>query len=92
MANMRKLVGQVTEDEKNEIKTLFGRQNGLNELAKVLTPDNPELYEKLVSDMGETRINFDRWWDTMSQKYQWESIDTGHWVIDFDTCKIYLEN
>ena len=43
---MKKLVGQVTPEEKNEIQTLFERRNGLNELAKILTADNSDLYEK----------------------------------------------
>lgn len=30
---MRKLVGNVTAEEKNEILSLFERRNGLNELA-----------------------------------------------------------
>ena len=41
---MRKLVGNVTEEEKNEILSLYERSNGLNELAKILTADNNELY------------------------------------------------
>ena len=41
----RKLVGQVTPEEKNEIQSLFERRNGLNELAKVLTADNAETRE-----------------------------------------------
>ena len=45
---MKKKVGQVTPEEKNEIQQLFERRNGLNELAKILTADNTELYEKLV--------------------------------------------
>ena len=51
-----KVVGKVTEEEKGEIQQLFERRNGLNELAKILTADNTELYEKLVSDLGETGI------------------------------------
>ena len=51
---IRKLVGQVTPEERTEIQTLFERRNGLNELAKILTADNAELYEKLVKDLGET--------------------------------------
>ena len=51
---MKKKVGQVTPEEKNEIQSLFERRNGLNELAKILNADNTELYEKLVKDMGET--------------------------------------
>ncbi len=45
---VKKLVGQVTTEEKNEIQALFERRNGLNELAKIVTDDNHEFYEKLV--------------------------------------------
>lgn len=86
----KKLVGQVTVEEKEEIQTLFERRNGLNELAKILTADNGELYEKLVKDMGETGSKFQSWWDRMSQKYNWESAENGHWEINFDTCEIFL--
>ena len=86
----RRLVGQVTPEERNEIQTLFERRNGLNELAKILTSDNAELYEKLVKDMGETSTKFQNWWNRMSQKYQWESSENGNWEINFDTCEIFL--
>lgn len=86
----KKLVGQVTPEEKNEILTLFERRNGLNELAKILTADNVELYEKLVKDLGETGTKFQQWWDRMAEKYQWESAENGNWEINFDNCEIYL--
>ena len=86
----KKVVGQVTVEEKNEIQTLFEGRNGLNELAKIVTADNTELYEKLVKDMGETSSKFQSWWDTMAQKYQWESAENGNWEINFETCEIYL--
>lgn len=87
---MKKLVGQVTPEEKNEIQQLFERKNGLNELAKILTADNSELYEKLVKDMGETGTKFQKWWDRMSAKYQWESAENGNWKINFETNEIFL--
>ena len=87
---MKKLVGQVTTEEKNEIQQLFERRNGLNELAKILNADNVELYEKLVKDMGETGTKFQGWWDRMAQKYQWESAENGNWEINFETNDIYL--
>ena len=87
---MKKLVGQVTPEEKNEIQTLFERRNGLNELAKILTAYNTDLYEKLVKDLGETGSKFQNWWDTMAQKYQWESAENGNWEINFETCEIFL--
>ncbi len=86
----KKLVGQVTPEEKNEILTLFERRNGLNELAKILTADNVELYEKLVKDLGETETKFQNWWNCMADKYQWESAEKGNWEINFDTCEIFL--
>lgn len=87
---MKKLIGKVTEEERNEIQTFFERRNGLNELAKILTVDNTELYEKLVKDMSETERNFQSWWDKMADKYQWESVDGGSWEINFDNCNIML--
>lgn len=86
----KKLVGQVTEDENNEILTIFERRNGLNELAQILTPEKQELYEKLVNDLGETGTKFQKWWDTMARKYNWESAENGNWEINFDTCEIFL--
>ena len=86
----KKLVGLVTPEEKNEILTLFERRNGLNELAKILTADNAELYEKLVKDLGDTGTKFHDWWNRMEEKYQWESAEDGNWEINFDTCEIYL--
>ena len=87
---MKKLVGQVTPEERNEIQTLFERRNGLNELAKILTADNAELYDKLVKDLGETSTKFQNWWDRMADKFQWESFEGGNWEINFDTCEIFL--
>ena len=78
---IRKVVGQVTIEERNEIQQLFERRNGLNELAKILTADN---------HMGETGTKFQSWWDRMGEKYQWESIEGGNWEINFETCEIYL--
>ena len=40
--------------------------------------------------MGQTSTKFQQWWDSMSQKYDWESTDGGNWEIDFETCDIYL--
>ena len=87
---MKKVVGNVSESEKKEIQILFERRNGLNELANILTADNEELYERLVKDLGETSVKFQKWWNRMGEKYQWESIDGHQWQIDFETCGIWL--
>lgn len=87
---MKKQIGKVSLEEKEEILSLFERRNGLNELSKIVTADNVDLYEKLVKDLGETSRKFQDWWNRMGNKYQWESVEGGNWEIDFDTCEIYL--
>lgn len=85
-----KLVGSVTSEEKVFIQQLFERKNGLNELAKIITSENNELYEKVVKDLGETSSKFQKWWDDMNAKYSWQSEQNGHWKIDFESNNIYL--
>lgn len=85
-----KLVGSVTSEEKVFIQQLFERKNGLNELAKIITSENNELYEKVVKDLGETSSKFQKWWDDMNAKYSWQSEQNGHWEIDFESNNIYL--
>lgn len=87
---VKKKIGQVTPEERDEIRTLFERRNGLNELAKIVTADNAELYERLVADMGTTATRFQQWWDECARHYNWESRNGAHWEINFDTCDIYL--
>lgn len=86
----KKVIGHVTEEEKNTIQKLHERRNGLNELAKILQADNVELYERLVKDLGDTGTKFQKWWDDMSAKYQWESAEDGSWEINFQTNEILL--
>lgn len=87
---MKKIIGKVTEDEKNQIQVLFERRNGLNELAKIVSADNELLYEKLVKDLGETNTKFHDWWSRMADQYHWETSDNATWEIDFVTNEIYL--
>ena len=87
---IKQTVGQVTPEERDEIQRLFERRNGLNELSKIVTADNEELYEKLVKDLGKTGTDFQNWWDRMASKYEWRGEDGGHCEINFDTCEILL--
>lgn len=87
---MKTLIGKVTPEERNEIQALFERKNGLAELAQIISTSNNELYERVVKDMGETSTKFQRWWDSMALKYNWESLPGGHWEIDFETGSVYL--
>ena len=86
----KKKVGIVTADERDEIQKLLRRHSGLADLAKIVTADNDELYEKVVNDLGDTNTRFQDWWNKKGEKYNWESAENGRWQINFDTCEIYL--
>ena len=86
----KKKVGVVTAEERDEIQKLFRRHSGLADLAKIVTADNDELYEKVVNDLGDTNTRFQDWWNKKGEKYNWESAENGRWQINFDTCEIYL--
>ena len=86
----KKKVGIVTEEERDEIQKLFRRHSGLVDLAKIVTADNAELYEKVVNDLGDTNTIFQDWWNKKGEKYNWESAENGRWQINFDTCEIFL--
>lgn len=87
---MKKLVGKVTEDERNEIRGLYGRKNGLNDIIKIVAADNDAIYQKIVADIADTTLKFQQWWNRMYEKYNWENVEGGNWEIDFETCEIYL--
>lgn len=93
---MRKELGRITPEERDEIRTLFERKSGLVELARALagmTRQDLEasgLYEKLAQDIGRATIQFQGWFDRTSRKYGWENLPGHRWEVDFDACTVYL--
>lgn len=92
-----KIVGTITEEEKIYIERLFERKRGLSELLYSITDNsllNNELkdtvYQKLVEDMGKTQILYDKWWNDMQDKYQWEGVEGGSFQIDFSNNNVLL--
>ena len=59
----KKIVGIVTAEERDEIQKLFRRRSGLADIAKIITAENVELYEKVVNDLGDTNTKFQDWWN-----------------------------
>ena len=86
----KKLVGKVTLEERDTIKLLYEKKNGLIELAKCLNESNMSLYDKITKDLGSVTIEFNNWWSEKCDKYSWENILGYHWEINFDTCEIFL--
>ena len=91
-----KMVGKVSEHEKDGIMSLFERMHGIEELQNTfdndfLSPEQKvEMQLKMDTEYKKASIDSQNWWDTMYEKYKWKSIDGHIWNIDFNTCEIYL--
>ncbi len=93
---LKEKVGTVVEEEKDCVLKLYERKLALDEL--MLSLNNPsftkdardELYEKIVADVGQTKLKMQNWWNDMHKKYQWKGIEGGNWNIDFQTNEIFL--
>jgi CXXX repeat modification system protein len=94
--SMRRELGKITPQERDEIKVLFERKNGLVELAKALAGmsrqelDASGLYDKVTQDIGRASTQFQAWFDRTSRTYGWENRPGHRWEVDFDTCTVYL--
>ena len=86
---MKKVVGIVTEEEKNVIKKLNTHKNSLEELLLIL-PKDDDLYKVALNDMNETTQKYHEWWNQNYDKYHWEKGE-GDWKILFDSNEIIIE-
>ncbi|MBQ8152296.1 MAG: CXXX repeat peptide modification system protein [Prevotella sp.] len=86
---MKKIVGQVTENEKRDILKINNHKNSLEELLLIL-PEKSDLYLQALSDLNKTKKMYQEWWDTYYAKYQWEKGER-EWSIIFDTNEIVID-
>jgi len=86
---MKKVVGQVTENEKKSIQKINNHKNSLEELLQILS-ENSNLYRQALSDLNKTKQMYQEWWDTHYAKYQWEKGER-EWSIIFDTNEIVID-
>ena len=82
---MEKIIGKVVDDEKKVIEDLYEKKIALENIIKIIEPNNESLYNKVVFDYGITLKEFEEWWANMSKKYNWEGVN---WRIDFQTNEI----
>lgn len=100
---MKKIVGKVTEDEKNELVMLFEQHQLLSNMVTLinnpystskeedrLTDEERDiLYEKLIGNIEKSKLSFDCWWYERSKKYQWPKLENTILKIDFQTNEVY---
>lgn len=89
-------VGDVILKEKEDILQLYERIVALQELLIALDSQSytnevkNELYNRIIADLGKTQTAYEKWWSDMSNKYQWKMVKEGKWIIDFNTCEVFV--
>lgn len=86
---MKKVVGKVTDDEKTAIMKINSHKNSLEELLRILSPDD-DIYEKAKTDFNNTILKYQDWWNNSYAKYHWEK-GTNDWSIIFETNEIIID-
>lgn len=87
---MEKVIFELSDNELAEIRNLYEKKTALENLVKIVEPANEELYTRITSDYTKVLSLFQKWWEDMSKKYQWEHSESGHWTVNFDTKEIIL--
>lgn len=86
---MREIIGEVTLKEKNEIQNLKEHIDGLRELLKSILLDDTELYNKILTEIDITYVQYQKWWRSMALKYEWDLRTGMNYEIEYNTCIIY---
>lgn len=84
---MKKIIGQVTYEEKEQIRILFEKRVALENLLLI---DAKEVQNKIMMDLHQINNKMQNWWNQMGLKYQWPGEENAHWEIDFNTKEIVL--
>ena len=82
-----KIIHQLNEKEAEEIANLYEKRLALENLIKILDGDNEKIYNKVIEDYTNTTREFQKWWENMSTKYQWQG---SNWRINFETKTVVL--
>lgn len=94
----KRVVGKISESEKEEVIVLTERLSALKELR--LGIDNLDLNEieiqKLLSKVEnrevETSTDLQKWWNDKYIKYHWEGEENASWEVDFHSSNVLLVN
>lgn len=91
---MKKLLGKVTNEEKEQVMAISRRRNALHELfsslnSEAATPNNT-LYERIVEDIGDTNQRLKDWWITTAKAHNWSFTEKDAWQVEYDSNELYL--
>ncbi len=87
---MEKLVGQVSEIEKNDMIDICEAKVALDNLQKIVGKDEADVYEQIIHEREIVNEKYNAWWDGIRENYNFEGDEQGHWQLDFQTGEVFL--
>lgn len=84
---MKKIIGQVTYEEKEQIMDMYEKKIALENL---LLMDIKDTQERIMKDLQTINKEMQNWWNQMGEKYQWIGEKNAKWEIDFSSGEILL--
>jgi len=89
------VLGEVSTEECEQIRSIFDRRMGLQALVRALAdmPDrlSDDLYERVVQDYASVDRQMRRWWEETRKTHGWDSPAGASWSIDFNSRVVSLQ-
>lgn len=91
-----KVVGKVSQREKNEIMKLVERLSALHELRlgkdnlNISEEQKNAMFSKIEQDEKKVKYSIQQWWRDKYNKYHWEQTVSGMWRLDYESCNVIL--
>ena len=85
-------LGSITSNERDEVQEINNRKHALEELISTVKDisQNDELYNRIITDIVDTKVKLSEWWLRISSKYEWTFSAEDTWSVDYRTCDVFL--
>lgn len=89
------IITELPDDERQEIENLFERINSLESLSLTLAADNKlfkensDMYERIITDLTDTRKKFNQWWLFLADKYNLDKDHLSQYHVDFQDSNLF---
>ncbi len=94
---MKELIGTVTEEERNDMRELYEKKMGLDDLPRslesvVLSQETKKIiYEKIMIESQKIKTDAQAWLNKMYEKYHWKKEEVKDWHVNFETGELFFD-
>lgn len=86
-----RILGKITEVEKDEIEMLNEKVCALKNLVQIIPETELNTYSRCVQEYNEISNRYQCWWSDIMERYGWEVMEGENLNINFLTCDIFTD-